>query len=234
MVNNDVVFSGHQPNFLPYMGFFYKMFRSDVFVLDDDVQYSSKAYHNTNYIKVNGSKCKMTVPVSHKYGDQIKDVKICYSRNWVDKLLKTVKMNYGKSPCFDVGYELLERNLRAGYEYLADLNISLLREISHCFGFGCHIVISSKEVPTQLRKNDRNIFQCLALGGTTYYSGIGGKEYNDTDDFQRHGIKLVYTDYQPVHYKQVGKEFVENLSVIDYIFNQGYQIPGEWGNNREE
>ena len=47
------VFSGHQPNFIPYMGFFYKIFQSDVFVLDDDVQYSRSGLHNANFLNVN-------------------------------------------------------------------------------------------------------------------------------------------------------------------------------------
>ena len=95
-MKREVVFSGHQPNFLPYMGFFYKMFRSDVFVLDDDVQYSSKAWHNTNFIKVNGEKHRITVPVSYDYGAAINRVKIDYSREWSRKLLETVKDSYDK------------------------------------------------------------------------------------------------------------------------------------------
>lgn len=224
----NVVFSGHQPNFLPYMGFFYKMFQSDVFVLDDDVQYSNKAYHNTNYIKLNGAKHRITVPVSYEYGDPINAVKICYAKDWASKLLKTVRMNYGKAPFFEDGYGLLERHLGAGYEYLAELNLALLREVVGHFQIGCKIVVASKDVPTTLRKQERNVFQCLALGGTVYYSGIGGKGYNDEKDFEKNGIRLIYSDYTPVRYRQVGRGFAENLSVLDYICNQGYHLPEGW------
>ena len=92
------VFSGHQPNFIPYMGFFYKIFQSDVFVLDDDVQYSRSGLHNANFLNVNQTRHKVTVPVSYRYGDKINEVEISYETDWISKLLKTIQMSYGKAP----------------------------------------------------------------------------------------------------------------------------------------
>lgn len=224
----DIVFSGHQPNFLPYMGVFYKMFQSDVFVYDDDVQYSSKGLHNANFIKASGSKYRMTVPVSYEQGDLINQVKICYTKDWMSPLLKTIRMSYGKSPFFEEGYELFERHLYNRWDLLVDLNIRLLNEIVERFGLGCKVVLASKDVPLITHKNERNIGQCLALGGTVYYSGVGGAEYNDEAAYAEKGIRVVYSDYQPVRYKQAGYPFIENLSVLDYIFNQGFKLPAEW------
>lgn len=222
------VFSGHQPNFLPYMGIFYKMFQSDIFVLDDDVQYSSKAYHNTNFIKVNGKKFRITIPVNYEFGDPINEVQICYDRKWERKLLSTLMMNYGKARHFDEGYELIERHINAEHTHLADLNIRLIMEIAERFRFGCQFVIASKSIPTSLKKNQRNIYQCLTLGGNVYYSGIGGKSYNDEENYSSNGIRLVYSDYMPIRYEQVGNGFIENLSVLDYIFNKGFKLPENW------
>ena len=62
-----------------------------------------------------------------------------------------------------------------------------------------------------------------------YYSGAGGREYNDEKAYAENGIELVYSDYVPVRYRQYHKkDFMENLSVIDYIFNCGYKIPEGW------
>ena len=222
------VFSGHQPNFLPYMGFLYKVFKSDVFVLDDDVQYSNDAFHNTNFLKVNGLRYQMIVPVSYSFGAAINDAKICYSMNWNKKLLKCVKMSYAKTKYGDLGYELLKKHLDVGYEYLADLNIALLNEIIAGFGFDTKIVIASRDVPTSLKNNERNVYQCLKLGCNVYYSGLGGAAYNDEELYSKNGIKLVYSDYKLIRYKQHGDGFIENLSVLDYICNNGYEVPEEW------
>lgn len=229
MEEKRIVFSGHQPNFLPYMGYFYKMFKSDIFVLDDDVQYSTDAWHNTNFIRVGKDRHRITIPVSYDFGDCINQVKICYQKPWLDKFLKTVKMNYGKAEHFGEGFEFLERHLNKRPEYLCDLNIAMITEIKERFGLRCEIIIASKEVPTELKNNDRNVYQCFMLGGNVYYSGIGGKDYNNEELYEMNGIKLEYTDYEPVRYKQAGYGFVENLSVIDYILNQGFVIPDTWG-----
>jgi len=225
---SDRVFSGHQPNFLPYMGFFYKMFRSDVFILDDDVQYSSKAWHNTNFIKAGQDKYRLTVPVSYTFGDPINKVEISYAKPWDKKLLSTLRMSYGKAPFFEEGFSLIERHISKHPQKLVDLTIPLIREVHDLFGLGCEIVLSHT-MPTELRNNERNIWQCEQLGCNIYYSGIGGREYNDAAAYAAHGIRLEYSDYGPTPYRQVGKgAFIENLSVIDYIFNKGFVLPEEW------
>lgn len=227
-MSNDIVFSGHQPNFLPYMGVIYKMFQSDVFVLDNDVQYSRTGLHNANFIKLNGEKHRITIPVSYEHGDPINWVRICYGKDWAGKMLKTIQMAYGRTPYFKEGYDLLERHFDARYEYLEDLNIALLKEIAEKFNLHCNLFIASKDLPTSQKKNDRNIFQCKALGANVYYSGVGGREYNDEEAYRKNGIRIVYSDFQPTEYKQVGAKFIPNLSVIDYIFNQGFSLPKEW------
>lgn len=231
------VFSGHQPNFLPYMGVFYKIFKSDEFVWDDDVQFTTSEYkndgvrvgHNANAIRVADYKSQILVPVKMKFGDRINEVRICRERNWEDKMLRTLSMNYGKCPHFREGFELLEKAFSMRFEMLSDLNLFLLSEICEKFGFDAKIHISSKEMPTELSKNERNAFQCERLGCSVYYSGTGGKGYNDEALFAGKGIRIEYSDFVPEPYRQYRKKwFMPNLSVIDYIFNNGYEIPSGW------
>lgn len=224
----DKVFSGHQPNFVPYMGVFYKMFKSDVFVLDDDVQYSSKGLHNANFLKIDGKKHRITVPVNVEYGQKINEVRISYERKWDVKMLKTIYHNYRKASHFDETYEMIERIFGEKYEYIADLNTKFIKEISERLGIGCKIVIASEDVPTSLTKNERNVYQCLELGCGEYYSGEGGRAYNDEDCYEKNGLKITYTDYTPVSYRQQGDEFIENLSVLDYLMNEGFSVPKCW------
>lgn len=222
------VFSGHQPNFLPYMGFFYKMFKSDFFVLDDDVQYSSSGFHNTNFIKVKKEKFQMTVPVSYSTGDLINEVRICYNKPWDRKLLKTIEMSYKKAPYFEEGFSLIEKHLALKKELLFDLNLGLIKEIHDKFKIDSKLILASREFPTDLKNNERNVYQGTKLNATVYYSGIGGKEYNDEKLYNYSLIKLEYSDYVPVVYDQGKGNFIENLSVLDYIFYNGYNLPTKW------
>ena len=124
---------------------------------------------------------------------------------------------------------ILSDALDANYERLSDLNTRLINDIVNGFGFETKIIVASRDVPTKLTSNARNIFQCLKVGANVYYSGVGGKAYNDEKAYAENGIRLEYSDYVPVRYRQFHKkDFIEDLSVLDYVFNCGFQIPEDW------
>lgn len=69
---------------------------------------------------------------------------------------------------------------------------------------------------------------CERMGADTYYSGTGAKAYHEEARYREKGINLVYSDYEPVVYHQKYEPFLPDMSVIDYIFNEGYRIPEVW------
>ena len=71
-------------------------------------------------------------------------------------------------------------------------------------------------------KEERVIDICVLLGADEYISGNGARAYEVESHFIDRGVKLHYTDYQPIHYKQCWGDFIPNLSILDYIFNCGF------------
>ena len=64
-----MITSIHQPNYLPWLGFFSKIKQSDLFVLFDDVQFprGKKHFGHRNKIKTNFNASKwLTVPIKNK------------------------------------------------------------------------------------------------------------------------------------------------------------------------
>ena len=61
-----LVLASHQPDFFPWMGYFYKIFQSDVFVFSDNVQYSKSGRHNYNQILTATGPMKFTLPITRK------------------------------------------------------------------------------------------------------------------------------------------------------------------------
>ena len=64
-----MIVSIHQPNYLPWLGYFDKIIKSDIFVIFDDVQYprgKKGFFGNRNQIKTNNGKMWLTVPVIGK------------------------------------------------------------------------------------------------------------------------------------------------------------------------
>ena len=68
----------HQPNYLPWLGYFYKIAKCDMFVLLDNVQYAKNSFINRNKIKTPQGELWLTVPVKSKgrFGQLIKEVEI--------------------------------------------------------------------------------------------------------------------------------------------------------------
>ena len=84
----------HQPDFIPYLGYFYKMYKSDIFVFLDDAQYSCSNMHNWNRIKLSNGEGRLKIPVDFSFGDPINKVKIRNNLNWKSKPYARCKRGY--------------------------------------------------------------------------------------------------------------------------------------------
>ena len=87
----------HQPNFLPWLGFFDKLARADVFVLLDSVQFprtSKGTWINRVKLLVGGRKQWATVPIVRSEGSvlPIAEVRIDEAQPWRKKLLRTIEL----------------------------------------------------------------------------------------------------------------------------------------------
>ena len=91
------VIAAHQPNFLPWLGLFYKIYKCDKFIWADDVQFSTANGINThrNCIKTSQGKLDIRVPVHKNSTSKINEVTIDYRQDWIKKMKKTLYLCYG-------------------------------------------------------------------------------------------------------------------------------------------
>jgi hypothetical protein len=212
----------HQPNFLPWVGYFYKMSRCDTFVVLDDVQFSKGSFQNRNRIKTANGVSWLTVPVlTRGRGTQCTDeVLINVVTDWRRKHWNTICQNYGRTPYFSLFADAFSEIYSCEWTKLVDLNEALIRQIFDYLDIYPTIVKSSN-LETVGHGAERLISICKTLGVDTYLSGFGGQSYQDQQLFDAAGIKLeVYGFRHPV-YPQLWGDFIENLSVIDLLFNCG-------------
>ena len=80
----------HQPNYIPWLGFFYKIAKSDIFIFLDDVQYTKNSFINRNKIKTSQGSIWLTLPVRNKgrFGQLIREVELNESVPGVRNILK--------------------------------------------------------------------------------------------------------------------------------------------------
>jgi ribosomal protein S18 acetylase RimI-like enzyme len=219
-LNLDVTVSIHQPNFIPWLGYFYKIVSSDVFILLDDAEYTSGSYLNRTQILIQGKPAWMTIPVI-KQTAAIRRVQQADAR-WAEKHIKTIEANYRKTPFYDTYSGAIADVIRsqAGAS-LAKLNIALIHLVCGWLGIRTRMVKSSSFGLSET-SDDRLIRLVQLCGGRHYLSGKGGANYQSPGKFAQAGIDLFYTNFKPISYSQRGaEEFVPGLSVIDALFNVG-------------
>lgn len=211
----------HQPDYIPWLGYFYKIASCDVFVYLDDVQYSNTAAHNFNIIKSPQGEVRLKIPVKQTMGDFINQVSTRDELGWKKRHLQTIIFNYKKSKYFDFIYPDLEKLYNNNYSNIADFNIAINKYI--CDGFGIHRkTVYSSGMSIESTRQQRVIDICKYVDADEYLSGTGARAYQDENEFLSQGIKLTYNRYKPIVYTQLWGSFIPCLSVLDYIFNMGF------------
>lgn len=210
----------HQPNYVPWLGYFYKLARSDTFVILDDVLAPSRGYFNRSKVLVQGNPRWLSVPV-HRGGGFIHRM-TTVGDDWVAKHLGTLQHNYQRAPFFDALFPQLSDLLHAQAEQtLAIMNETLLGHIAGLLDISTPTVRSST-LGVDSTGDARLVELVQATGGTTYLSGRGGDNYQQPETFAAAGIDLVYTGFANKPYPQQGTdEFEGGLSALDALFNIG-------------
>ncbi len=211
----------HQPNFLPWLGYFYKMAHSDVFVLLDSVAFSKNSYTNRSRIKTPQGEQWLTVPVRHSSGQLISETAINDETDWRKKHLKTLEANYAKAPFFREVFDKLSAIYAASAgDGLSAFNMRLIRFVAEYLGITTRLVVGST-LNVNGQATELLVAILKALGGTTYLSGTGGSKYQSEEDYTRAGLVLRYSDFTHPTYSQLWGSFCVGLSTIDALFNCG-------------
>jgi hypothetical protein len=217
--------AGHQPNYLPWLGFFDKMRRCDVFIIEDNVQFENSGFTNRNKVKVTSGSKWLTVPIEHLGTPlAINEVKIANKAeaSWRHRHWLTLLHNYSNAPFWKKYCSFFKETYEKEWTYLIDLNMHLLRGIMDFLEIRTPLVLASS-LKVEEKKSELICAQCKALGGTVQFSGAGGREYLDVERFKEEGIEVVFQEFHYPFYKQLWGEFVPNLSVVDYLFCAGNQ-----------
>lgn len=212
----------HQPNYLPYLGYFHKMAHCDVFVLLDDVQFARRSYTQRVKIKTPNGDRWLTIPVltKDKRDQRINEVEIDNTQAWGKKHWKSLLHSYRQASYFSMHSDFFEGIYAREYHQLGGLNECLIRYLADELKISTSIVRASS-LNVKGKRTERIINICKALGGDIYLSGISGRNYLTEEKFTEAGIQLQYQDFQHPIYPQLHDEFLPYMSVVDLLFNCG-------------
>lgn len=210
----------HQPNYLPWLGYLYKIYRSDAFIFLDDVPVPKGSYTVRTKVAIGGKEKWLTLPSSRGLNDEVR-YSFAAGQGWVRKHLLTLEQNYVKAPYFRDYFPRLSEVIRSHSERdLATLNMALIGEVCDFLGLRRLTYRSSKF--GVLSTGDARLVELVQLlGGHAYMSGSGGSNYQSEETFQSAGLGLRYTSFKPTPYPQRSAGFLPGLSVVDALFNCG-------------
>ncbi|KXI26785.1 WbqC family protein [Paraglaciecola hydrolytica] len=217
--------TAHQPHFLPWMGYFNKLVNSDIFLVQDNVQFRKLYFQNRTFIKnMHGDKYRLTIPVSFSHSDSIKDVRIANSK-WRLSILRTIEYSYCKAPFFDDLWDDIESVISGKSVYLVDITIPLLQILIETLGLNNLKLCYTSDFGVQGSSTQKLILIAEKLGVNRFIFGEGGSlAHHNLDLMKKAGISVVqqsFVDKHPV-YPQIHGNFVSELSVIDSLFNVGF------------
>ena len=217
-----MILTAHQPVYLPWLGLFHKISLAETFVYFDQVQYLPKDWMNRNKIRTKDGSIWLTVPVLRKgYRDlKTSEIEINNSTNWQKKHLRSISLNYKKSPYFENYIPFFEDVYSRKWEFLGDLNEYMLKWFLDELGIKVNF-LNAKNFKFEGEKSSLILNMCKKLDASTYIFGTLGKDYANVHEFEKNNVKLIFQDYNHPKYSQLYSEFVSHLSVIDLLFNHG-------------
>jgi len=217
-----MVLTAHQPVYLPWLGLFHKIALSDTYCYFDDVQFLKKDFNSRNKIKTPNGEIWLTVPVlSKNYREKkIREIEIDNDQNWQKKHWKSICLAYKKAPFFEKYADFLEGIYQKKWRYLADINECMLFWFLKELGIKVNYSKAS-ELNFQGQKSDLVLDMCKKMGAGAYIFGALGRDYAQTEKFEKENIKIYFQDYKHPVYSQMHGDFIPNMSIIDLLFNCG-------------
>ena len=195
---------------------------SDVFVFLDDVQFSSKTYTNRYFVKFNGNKVRLSVPIlKSESGSEIREI-VIDTRMFAYKHIQTLRHAYGKCTGFDEILPILLPHFELGKINLVELNIGLIRALAHYMGLEPRFLRLS-DLRLKSKKNQLLIDIAKRCEADIFVSGVGARRYisGHENRYADTGINLAYQNFIHPVYSQSAGPFLAGCSIIDLLFNTG-------------
>ena len=227
------ILSGHQPQFIPWLGFFSKILTSDTYICLDDFKYSKLSLQTRNRIRSKNDRDNvdwLIIPVIKKTTtNSFNKVKIDMDKPWKKKHLKSLKYSYQSSKYFNEIYDDIEKI----YNNFDDDN--LIKFLLNFIYYGIEIFNIKTKIlfDSDLKKNgfdsgnQKAKYLCdltKKIDHDAFLFGSNADKYFDQESreyFKKNDISSLYQDYIHPEYSHCHNSFMSGCSFLDMLFNVG-------------
>lgn len=180
--------------------FFYQFLNNDLFLIEAHENYQKQTFRNRCQILTSQGVQDLTVPILKSESKFYKDIKIDFDQRWQEIHCRSIKTAYGKAPYFEHYFDVFEKLIMTKNHFLFDLNHEILTKCLQLLKVEKQLVLTSDYKNCELNSNFIDLRnKKLLIDNHVEYIKNNKKTY----------------------YQTFGKEFVNNLSIIDLIFNEG-------------
>ena len=215
-----------QPAYLPWLGYFDRLLKSDCFVLLDHVSMdrnSKTKFTNRNRIRTSQGASWLTVPIqtSGMQGNcPISQLTIQKDSPWKRKHLASIRENYARSSHVLDHIDFLDDAYSREWDSLSSLCDHLTTWMMNTIGLDIEVIRSS-DMKLGNTGSDLILEICQEVRSTKYLSGPFGRDYLDVNDFSKNSIEVLFHDYEHPEYSQAWPGFESHMSCLDLILNHG-------------
>ena len=186
-------------NSFPSIAWFTVFLKASEIWIEAQENYQKQTFRNRYQILTAQGIKGLTIPVKKNRLQLVTDTTIDNKHNWQRQHWKTLCTSYGKSPFFDYLADELQPIFFKQWQYIFDLNMEVLTICQKILKFHKQINLTKLyQKTTDIRLKDFR--RCLSEPNDITMSKI-----------------VNFKDYTQVF----GNKFVENLSILDLLFNEG-------------
>ena len=223
MQNKTVVI--HQPDFLPYLGFFHRFLYSGLYVVLDNVQfvYGTRSWHNRDKIKTpQGEKWLTVATKKNNFSALINEIMLCEGEKFKIRHLNLINVNYRKANFYNEIMPHIENLYSYECEKMIDFNMKSIEILMQLFDTNINYIYAS-DLKAEGKGNGIIVDILKKVDATHYLSGIGAKNYYEPALYDEAGIKVIFQEFKHPVYPQLFGDFIPFLSSIDLLFNCGIE-----------
>ena len=224
-----MIASIHQPHYFPWLGYFDKMAKADVFVLLDQVQLEKNSLMLKNRVPATNGELKfltITADTQNYLEREYREIATKNDTVWKSRQLNALQNYYRRAAGCKEVLPLVEQFLSQEHTTVCQWTCGSIELIRELLDIRTPLIYQSAvDYDHDLRRSDLVYGICKSIGADTYFSGRGASvAYLDREKFAENGVKIVFQDFtQPVYPQINTKEFIPGISVLDMLFNCGIE-----------
>ncbi len=206
--------------YLPTESFFVLASCPEVFVVADDIQFSTNGNANRARIKTATGAQWLTIPILTKgrAGQKLNEVEIDPTRPWQRQHWRTLELNYHNAPYFGELADELEALYQQPYQKLAEMAWEFLRFLWKALRWE-NLPLRTSDLHLTGAGKQRLVELAGALNAGVY---VAHEKYRAVIRPERMPeMRLQFVNWELPPYHQQFDGFIGGLNILDVLFNEG-------------